>query len=146
MPQIRRQHAIADQLLNMADALVARALELSERQAGPPIGGKELLGATAGVPLRLKGRQHAGDLGEIDAIGALVRTGVGRHLDPAARHHIGDDLGDVADAIIVRGAADIERLVVHALLGRFEGGDEGAGDVLDMHDRTPGRPVRLEDK
>ena len=42
------------------------------------------------------------------------------------------------------GAADIERLIEDALLGRFERGDEGAGDVLDMHDRPPGRSVRLK--
>ena len=39
------------------------------------------------------------------------------------------------------GAADVERLIENALLGRFECGDEGAGDILDMHDRPPGRSV-----
>ena len=112
MSQIRRENAIADQLLDVADALVARPLELVERQPGLAIGGVELLGAAARVPLRLEGRQHAGDLVEADAVGALVGPGVRRHLDPAARHHVRDDLGDVADAVIVRGAADIERLVV----------------------------------
>ena len=42
------------------------------------------------------------------------------------------------------GAADVERLIENALLGGFECGDEGAGDILDMHDRPPGRSVRLE--
>ena len=106
-----------------------------------PIGCKKLLGAAASVPLRLKGRQHAGDLGEVDAIGTRVGACVGGKLDPAARHHVGDDLGDVADAIVVLGAADIECLVVDAPHRRLERGDEGARDVLDMDDRSPGRPV-----
>ena len=144
VPEVSREDAIGDQLLDMADALIARTFELSEGQAGLPIGRIKLLGAPAGVPFRLKGRQHAGDLGEIDTIGARVRAGVGGNLDPAARNHVGDDLGDVADAVVVLGAADIERLIADAPLRRFERGDEGARDVLDMHDRAPGRPVGFE--
>src|SRR5262245_62146584 len=126
VPEVSRDDAIGDQLLDMADALVARTFELSQFQPTAPIGRIKLLGATAGVPLRLKSRQHTDDLAEIDTIGSRVRTGVGCHLDPAARHHARDDLGDVADTVVVLCAPDIERLIADALLRSFEGGDERA--------------------
>ena len=92
VPEVRREHAIGDQLLHVADALITRTFELLEGQAGPPIGRIKLLGATASVPLGLKGRQHTGYLGEVDTIGTRVRTGVGGKLNTATRDHIGDDL------------------------------------------------------
>ena len=94
--------------------------------------------------MRLEGRQHAGNLLEADAVGPLVRPGVRRHFDTAARHHVGNDLGDLAHAIIVAGVAHVERLVEHHLFGRIERGNERAGDILDMRDRPPGRSIRLE--
>ena len=128
----------------MANALIARPFELFEGKLGRSIGGIELLGATSRVPLRLEGRQLASDLLEADAVGSLVRSGVRRHFDAAARHDAGNDLGDVAHAIIVRGRAHVEGLIEDHFFRRLERGNEGAGDVLDMRDRPPGRSIRLE--
>ena len=54
MAQIAVQNAVGHQLPDMGDALVARPLELLERQAGRAVGGVKLLGALARVPLRLE--------------------------------------------------------------------------------------------
>ena len=128
----------------MSNALIARPFEFFERQSRLPIGGIELLGATPRVPLRLEGRQQASNLLEADAIGPLVWPGIGRHLDAAAGHHIGNDFCDLAHAIVVVGGADVERLIEDRLFGRIERSNKRAGDVLDMRDRPPGRSIRLE--
>ena len=46
----RVEDAVGHQLLDMADALVARPLELLQRQAGLAVGGVELLGAACARP------------------------------------------------------------------------------------------------
>src|SRR3546814_12916868 len=63
----------------------------------------------------------------------------------SVRHRVPHDLGDIADAIVLGGGADVEDLAVHGLARRLERGEEGAADVGDMNERTPGRPVALEE-
>src|SRR6476660_3798399 len=104
----------------------------------------ELLGAESRVPCRLKSWQHARDLLEADAVGPFVRSGVRRHFDAAAKHYAGNDLSNIAHAIVVGGAADVEDLVEHELFRRLERGNECAGYVLNGCDRAPGRSIRLE--
>src|SRR5204862_6270617 len=55
------------------------------------------------------------------------------------------DLADVPDPVVVGGAPDVEGLRPHRLGRRLEDSEEGAGDVLDVDDGTPGRPVALEE-
>src|SRR3546814_2874097 len=64
----------------------------------------------------------------------------------SVRHRVPHDLGDIADAIVLGGGADVEDLAVHGLARRLERGEEGAADVGDMNERTPGRPVALEER
>jgi hypothetical protein len=64
VPEVRREHAVADQLLNVADALVTRALELSESETRRPIGDKN-----CSAPRRAS--QHTGDTSE--TISAIMR-------------------------------------------------------------------------
>ena len=144
MSQVVSEDAVGDQLLDVADALVARSLELLERQLRLAIGVVELLGAAPRIPLRLEGGQHARDLVEVDAVGARVGARIRSDLEPAARNHVGDDRGDIADAVIVRGLADIECLIEDQVLRRFERRDEGARDVFDVDDRPPGRSIGLQ--
>ena len=70
----------------------------------------KLFGAFTRVPLRLEGRDHSGDLVEIDAIGSRIRTGIGRIFNPAFRDNSARRL-----AICVGGNSgwsdDVERLV-----------------------------------
>ena len=54
VPQSSFEDAVGHQLLDVADALVARAFELLERQLRGAIGLVELLGALARIPLRLE--------------------------------------------------------------------------------------------
>jgi len=42
---------------------------------------------------------------------------------------LADQLGDLADGVVLLGPADVEGLVVDQLAGRIEDGQEGVGDV-----------------
>ena len=137
-------HLVRDQLLDMADPLVARALELLERQFLRPVGLVERLRAAPCVPLRLEPGQHAADLVAVHPVGALVGAGILGEADLAVRNRLGDDLGKIADLVIVLRAPDVERLVADRLCRRLHGSKEGPRDVLDMGDRPPGRAVRLD--
>ena len=57
---------------------------------------------------------------------------------------LGDDLGDLADRVVLVGRADVEGLVVDQLARRFEHRQRRARDVLDVHERAPRRAVALE--
>src|SRR5262249_3793513 len=109
--QVGADHALRHQFADVADALVARALELIEHQLARPIGGVELLGSLARVPGWAERRQGATDLVAVHAIVARVGARVGGVLDAAARHHFGHDLGKVADAVVVRRLPDVEGLI-----------------------------------
>ena len=89
-------------------------------------------------------RQRVRDLFETDAVGSLVRPSVRRHFDTTVRHHAGNDLSDLAHAIIVSGGPHVEGLIEDDFFRRFERSDERTGDVLDMRYRPPGCSIRLE--
>src|SRR5215467_2226942 len=125
VPQVLRQEAGRHQGLDMADALVTRALKLLECELRFAIGRAQLLGAAADVPLRFEGGQQARDLVEADAIGAGIGAGVCGEFESAAGHHVGHNGRNVADAIVVPRLADVKGLVEHQLLGSFQRGDEG---------------------
>lgn len=72
--QVGAEDAVADQLPDVRDTLVARSLEFALRHAGRPDGGVKLLRSRARIPSWLGVGQHARQLGEIDAVGTLVRT------------------------------------------------------------------------
>src|SRR4029079_307185 len=145
VPKGAVQKAVRHQLLDVADALIARAFELLQRELRRAIRLVQLFGALAGIPLRLEVWQRLVDLVEAYAIAARVRTGVGRERKLAARHDVGDDIGDFANAIILAGAADVEGLIEDLVARCREGGDEGPRNVLDVHDRTPRRAVGLQE-
>ncbi len=50
---------------------------------------------------------------------------------------LADDLGNVADAVVLLGVADVERLVVHGVTVGFHQHTERPRDVLDVHQRAP---------
>lgn len=85
MSQIVSEDAVGDQFLDVANALVARTLELFERQLRLAISVVELLGAAPRIPLRLEGGQHARDLVEVDTVGiAMIDTGIWRNIGERA--------------------------------------------------------------
>ena len=139
--QIPAEDAFFPQLLDVADPLITWPLELLYCQFRLAIGGVKLLCSLAHVPLRFEGRKHARDFLKADAIRPRVRTGVRRKLKTASGNDVGDDLGYLADAIVVRSLAYVERLVEDLVFRRLESGNEGARNILDMNDRTPGRAV-----
>ena len=135
---------VGDQLLDMADALVAGSLKLLQRQ---PLGEVCLIegpgAALRRVPLRDETRHDAADLVAVHPIGTLVGAGIVGEADLAARHRRGDDLGKLADLVVVRRDADVECLVADRIDRGFKGRQKCARDVLDVSDRTPGRAVGL---
>src|SRR5262249_40591006 len=141
MAQRRIKYTFRQQFLDVSDTLISGPLELLQRQAGRTVSLVKLFGTHTGIPSRLEFRQTLADLLEAHAIGSFIGTGIVRKLDGTVRHNAGDDLGQIPDAIIVGSLADIEGFIEDPLGGRLQRGDEGAGDVLDVHDRTPWRAV-----
>src|SRR5262245_5237007 len=108
-----------EQAADLIDPPVAWPLEFLELQIAPAIRLVELPGAFSGGPARLEGREGAGDLGEVDTIGARVGAGPFCELEAAAGHGVGHDPGEVADLEVLLRPADVEDLVVHELAGRL---------------------------
>ena len=134
----------AEQPAKAVDPPVLRSFEFVQLQIALPEGLVELSRARADRPLRPERRETAGDLFEADAVGAGVRAGALGELDPAVRHRLAHDLGDLADLEVLVGPSDVEDLAVDGLARRFEHGEEGARDVLDVDERPPGRAVALQ--
>ena len=97
----------------------------------------------ATVHAGLKAGQLPGDLREVDPVVALVGGGsVGeghRRPEPVRDHH--RDVADLDDVLV---PADVVGLVVDDLAGRLERREEGARDVLGVHQRSPRAAVALE--
>ena len=130
--------------LDLVDAPVARALEVLELEADGLVRLVELLAPLRASHCGWKPGRTRGDLGEVGAVVALVGAGVLGEGDLAAGHRLLDDLGDVPDAVVLVVAADVEGLRVHRLARRGQDRQEGAADVLDVHDGPPGAAVALE--
>ena len=56
-----------------------------------------------------------------------------------------DDLGNLADPVVLGGRADVERLVVDEVSRRVEHREERPTYVLDVYERSPRRPVALDE-
>src|SRR5262245_6849952 len=95
----------------MADALVASTLELLKRELLGEIRHTERPGALDRVPLRGEIRHNATDLVAVHPVGALVGTSIVSEANLAARHRCSDDLGEVADLIVVRRDTYVERFI-----------------------------------
>src|SRR5882757_5425887 len=144
MSQIVGQDAIGDQFLDVADALVAWPLEFLMRQLRLTKRIAELLGSAPRIPLRLEGGQRTCDLAEVDTVGARVGTRIRTELELATRNHLRNDRSDIADAEVVCGLADVERLIGDQDLRCSERRDEGARNIFNMDDRPPRRSIRFQ--
>ena len=113
--------------------LVVSRLRISMRSKRP----LQLLGPCSCGPARPEARQLRRDLLERHAIAAVVRSRR-PDRDLAARETLGDDLRDLADAIVLAVVPDVEDLAVDdrrsALRARTA---HRLADVLDVHDRPP---------
>src|ERR1700740_2801042 len=101
-----RKDSLAHQLSDVSNPLVA-GLELLERNVRRGVGCIELLRATARVPLRLELRKLTLDFFKAHAVRALVGPSIGRKLQLTVGHDRRNDFGEVANAIVVRGLADV---------------------------------------
>ena len=101
----------------------------------------ELAGAALGVPGGLEFRHVLADLGETDPVAAGVAAGV-PDGQRAAREGPRHDLGDLADPVVAGIRADVEALARHRLPVGGQRAEHRLADVLDVHDRPPGRAVR----
>src|ERR1700704_5824384 len=132
LPAQRRIHATRGQkALQVVDPLEAGPLVVSDREAGASVGGGELLGAAAGIPLRLELGEQPPDLAEIHPVTPRVRPTVLRIVDARAGDDFPDDLGQLTDPIVLFALADVERLIVDGLAGGGQAGEESAGDVFN---------------
>src|SRR6185312_16581455 len=101
-----------------------RAEEFLGGSAVPAEGGGDFLDAFADRPLRLVGGQALSDLVAVDAVVAHVRARVARVGHFGGGDRFGHHLRDFTYAVVFRGHADVEGLVVHQLPGRLENRDE----------------------
>ncbi len=92
----------------------------------------------------LECRKLAADLFETHAIRSFVGAGIVGKLDGARRHHAGDDLCQVPDAIVVGGLADVKRFIEYLIGRRLKRSNECPRDILNMHDGPPRRAVRFQ--
>src|SRR5262245_44580633 len=137
MPQILRQDAFRQELLDVPNALIAWAFKLLERELGSAIRLIELLGAFLCIPLRFELRQLGSNFFEAHAIRARIRSGIVRKFDLAVGNNTGHDLRQVPYPIVMGGLAYVEGLVEHDVRRSLERSNEGARDVFDMNDRAP---------
>src|SRR6185312_1487159 len=96
--------------------------------------------AAFGRPLAAEVRQVLAYLGEGDAIAAGVAA-ARAEAQGATREFGCHDLGDLADAVVLLVAADVEDLVMHGLARRLEREADRLADVVDMDQRPPRRAV-----
>src|SRR5579875_3381 len=112
--------SIRDQLVDMSDALIARALEFLQGQVGCPVGIVKLLGAPASIPRRLKFRQDARDFLKAHAVRAGIWSGIRGVFKAAIGYNLGNDFGQIPDAVVVGTAAYIERLIENLIIRSFK--------------------------
>ena len=58
--------------------------------------------------------------------------------------HLPDDLGQLANAVVLLGLTDVERLIVDRFARCFQGSEECARDVFDVNGGRPRRAVALD--
>ena len=128
----------------MIDPLVANALEVFHPEAHALEGLVQLSGSRASGPPRLERGDCPRDLAAVHPIAAFVRTRVSGELDSGPRHGFEHNLRELPDPVVLVRASHVERLTMYPFAGGLQHGDEGAGDVLDVDDGAPGRPVALQ--
>src|SRR5207245_3082303 len=134
-----------DQLFELIDTPEPRPLEVLDPKADRLVGLVQLLCALPRVPLGLEAGEHLGDPTEVRAVVAFVRAGAVGESDLAAGHGLLHDPGDLRDAEVLVVATHVECARPHRVGRSGEHGQEGACDVLDVHDRTPGGAVGLQE-
>src|SRR5713226_2822993 len=117
----------------MVDAFEPWPLVICHREPGFSVSGVKFFGAPARVPSRLELRQEATDLREVNPVAPRVGSTVLGVFDARARDDLPDDLGEVPNPIVLVAMADIQRLVVDDFTRSGQGGQEGAGNIFDMH-------------
>src|SRR5262249_368583 len=142
--QIGTKPSAAEQRLKGGDAFVAGPCEVLQPQAGIPESIVQLLGTFARVPLRLEFRQQPVDLAEVHAITAGIRAAILRVLDPASGNRLSHNLRQVPDLVILLRLSHVEGFAVYHFPWSIQHSDKGAGDVLNVHDRTPRSAIALD--
>src|SRR3984893_194622 len=117
------------------------AIEIAGRETMRTVPCQQLLHAGGERVFEPEIRQQPAELGEIDAVVARVLADLAGVDDVGSRHEALDDRGDVAHLIILRIAADVDRLVVNDLARGLEKGGEGTRDVHTVDQRAPGTAV-----
>src|SRR5205085_6049062 len=75
-----------------------------------------------------------------DAITAIVGTN-GSEADVTTRKYFADDLGNLADTVILIRIADIQNLVVHSVGRCVQRAQNGLGNIEPVDEWPPGRSV-----
>src|SRR5579864_9793222 len=102
--------------------------------------GAQLLRPSDGVPPRRKARHAGVNLLARHAI--RTRVAVARtQRNPASRKRVGDNAGELADLIVLAGAADVENLPLDRPSRSLERAGDGVADVEHMDQRAVRRSV-----
>src|SRR5438132_7956144 len=112
--------ARGDQVLDVVDTLVLAPFEVFEREVAASVCLVELACPTPCIPLWLELWDESSDLAEVGAVAPLVGSSLVRKFDPAARHGLPYDLGQVAHPVVLFCASDVEGLVVDRLPRRTQ--------------------------
>src|SRR5262249_25614191 len=113
------------------------AIEIAHRKTVLPVSRQQLLHSGGQRVFEPKVGQQPAKLAKIDAVIARILADLPGVNDGGARYQALDDRGDVPHLIILRIAADIDRLVVNGSTRRLEKRDKGPRDVLAVDQRTP---------
>src|SRR5215472_2499374 len=128
----------------MVDPEILPALQLVRGQSICAVHLVEFLSAFVGGPLRYKSGQCFPDFVAVHSVAALVRPAARSIFDAAAGYDLGNNLSELADAVVLRRLANVEGLIVNCTLRRFEHAEDGGHNVADVDNRTPGRSVALD--
>src|SRR5215813_9224272 len=104
----------------MANALIARTFELFEGKPAAQVGLIQLLRTLAGIPHGLVFRKYPPDLIAVDPVAARIGGCIFGIGNSRAKHNLGYDLSQFANAIVLIGAAHVESFVEYFFYGRME--------------------------
>ncbi|MDQ6853020.1 MAG: hypothetical protein M3046_04895 [Actinomycetota bacterium] len=92
--------------------------------------------AASGVPSPIEPRENAPYLVEGSSVASMVGAGLAeRHS--AAREHLADHFGAVADRVVLLRGSDVEDLVLHPFPRRVDRPQARVRDVERVYERTP---------
>src|SRR6266568_6776738 len=117
-PQIRSKVARAEQRLQLIDPAVARPFEVFDLEPDVLVSLVQLPCAFARIPFGSERRQDPRDLAEVRAVIAQIRSRALGEGDLAVGHGLVHDLGDLAYAVVLVVAADVEGLRAHKVFRR----------------------------